>query len=87
MKTYIYKLLITIAFIYVLFQLTVGLVVKDIKKNIIELKSEENIEFIKDKIRDEIKVGLKKEKILNDDDARLMRLLLDKINIEINNAK
>ena len=87
MKIYIYKLLITLAFIYVLFQLTIGLVIKDVKKNIMELKSEENIETIKNKIRDEIKVGLEKEKIFNNDDAKLIRRILDKINIEINNTK
>ncbi|MDC0628564.1 hypothetical protein OAP04_03210 [Pelagibacteraceae bacterium] len=87
MKIYIYKLLITLAFIYVLFQLTIGLVIKDVKKNIMELKSEENIETIKNKIRDEIKVGLEKEKIFNNDDAKLIRRILNKINIEINNTK
>ena len=87
MKIYIYKLLITLAFIYVLFQLTIGLVIKDVKKNIMELKSEENIETIKNKIRDEIKVGLEKEKIFNNDDAKLIRRILNKINIEINNKK
>ena len=37
MKIFIYKLLISLVAIFILFQLTVGLLIKEVKKNIQEL--------------------------------------------------
>ena len=65
MRLFIYKLLITLAGVYILFQLTVGLLVTEVKKNLSDFSSAENISFIKNKIREEIKNGIEKDKILN----------------------
>lgn len=85
MRIFIYKLLITLAGIYILFQLTIGLFVKEVKKNISKFSSSENISIVKDKIREEIKNGIKKEKILNESDSVLLKEFIEKISKEINN--
>jgi hypothetical protein len=43
--------------------------------------------MVKDKIRNEMKAGLEKDKILKDEDAILLREFLKKINSELNNIK
>ena len=65
MKIFIYKLLISLVAIFILFQLTVGLLIKEVKKNIQVLSSKETAIQFKDKIREEIKNGLSKEKESN----------------------
>tara|TARA_E500000178_G_C16409981_1_gene482571 strand:+ start:173 stop:436 length:264 start_codon:yes stop_codon:yes gene_type:complete len=85
MRIFIYKLLITLAGIYILFQLTIGLFVKEVKKNISKFSSSENISIFKDKIREEIKNGIEKEKILNESDSVLLKKFIEKISKEINN--
>ena len=49
--------------------------------------NKETSEKIKFKIRKELKAGLKKDKILNEEDSVLLRDFLNKIKLEINNAK
>ena len=50
------------------------------------LNKKENIEIIKDKIREEIKSGLEKDKILNDEDSILLNKLFLKLRNEFKNA-
>lgn len=84
MRIFIYKLLITLAGIYILFQLTIGLFVNEVKKNISKFSSSENISLLKDKIREEIRNGIEKEKILNESDSILLKKFIEKISKEIN---
>ena len=84
MRIFIYKLLITLAGIYILFQLTIGLFVNEVKKNISKFSSSENISLLKDKIREEIRNGIEKEKILNESDSILLKKFIEKISREIN---
>jgi len=86
MKLFIYKMLFLFIFIFILFQLTFGLAVKEIKKNLKNLGSKEYSETIKIKIREEIKSGLEKDKILKKEDAVLIKKFLGKINDEIKQA-
>ena len=87
MKIFIYKTLFVFFLTFILFQLTIGVKLKQLNKQIEYIKSDENIQFLKEKIRKELRSATKKERILNDDDAKLMKLFLEKINVEINNAK
>ena len=86
MKIFIYKILITFIAIFILFQLTVGLLIKETKKTVMELSSKESVTLIKEKLRSEIKDGLNKKKILNNDDALLIKKFLNKIKLEINQS-
>lgn len=85
MRIFIYKVLIFVISFYIVFQLTFGLLIKDFKKNLYEFSSKENILIIKDKIREEIRNGLKKDRILNVEDAELINKLLKKISSELDN--
>ena len=83
MRIFIYKSLFLIILIYILFQLTIGYTVKKIKGEIYNLKSKENIEFIKNKIRDEINEAIKKDKLLDERDKKLINDFIKKIKKEI----
>ncbi len=83
MRIFIYKLLFTVVSFYILFQLTFGLAIKEIKKTLYETTSQENISILKDKIRKELKNGIKKEKILNSEDALLINKFIKKISEEL----
>ncbi len=86
MKIFIYKLLITFIAIFILFQLTVGLLIKETKKTVKELSSKESAILIKEKIRNEIKSGLLKENILNKEDAILLKQFYKKIKKELESS-
>ncbi|MDA8538764.1 hypothetical protein N9K36_00690 [Candidatus Pelagibacter bacterium] len=87
MKIFIYKLLITLVAIYILFQLTFGLIIKEFNIKISEITSSENIVIIKEKIRKEIKSGIKKDQIMSQEDSRLLKEFFNKIKNEINNVE
>ena len=83
MRIFIYKSLFLIILIYILFQLTIGYTVKKIKGEIYNLKSKENIEFIKNKIRDEIDAAIKKDNFLDERDKKLINDFIKKIKKEL----
>ena len=86
MKIFIYKTVIVSVFIVVVFKLTISSLVTNYEKKIYENLNKEKIEFVKDKLRNEIKNGLNKKKILNNDDALLIKKFLNKIKLEINQS-
>ena len=83
MRIFIYKLLFISVSFYIVFQLTFGLAIKEIKKTLYETTSQENISILKDKIRKELENGVKKERILNSDDAVLINEFIKKISKEL----
>ena len=85
MRIFIYKTLFLVILIYILFQLTIGYTIKKIKEEIYNLKSKENIELIKNKIREEIEVAIKKDKLLDERDKKLINNFLEKIKRELQN--
>ena len=85
MKLFIYKTLFIFLLIYLLFQLTIGLVVKKIKEEIYNFKSKENVELIKKKIRSELNYAIKKDKYLDENDSKLINDFLKKIKNELHN--
>ena len=87
MKIFIYKSLVAFFLFLVLFKLTVGSLVTDYEKKFDETLSKDSLTKFKSKLREEIKSGIKKEKILNEEDAALIKDFLDKISKEINEAK
>lgn len=83
MKLFIYKFLLILVGAYILFQLTIGILFKQIESKISEYSTGDNILVLKDKIRNEIKKSINKDKILNEEDALLLRDFLNKIQKEI----
>lgn len=87
MKLFVYKTLFVCFCVFLLFQFTIGSLKRNLEQKIYNLKSKENVEMIKEKIREEIKNSLKKDNILNEEDATLIKNFLNKINNELSNDK
>ena len=68
-------------------QFTIGAKIKQIQHEIDNFKSKENVEIIKDKIRDEIRNAINKESYLNKEDAQLINDFIDKIKTDLKNSR
>ena len=86
MRLFIYKTLFIFICIIITFKLTLGTLLDNMRDNVESIKSKENIILIQDKIRSEMKNSIKKDQILNQEDAILLKKFLEKINSEIKNA-
>jgi len=84
MKLFIYKSLTLIFLIFILFHVTVGYVLRDYEAKIYNTFDKEKIVYLKQKIKDEIKDGLDNERILNKEDALLLKNFISKLRSEIN---
>ena len=83
MKIFVYKALFVFVCIFILFQLTVGMKIKQLKQELEKLQSKENIEVIKNKLRDELKNAVNKENYLSADDAKLINDFINKLKNEL----
>lgn len=79
MKIFVYKVIFIMICLFFLFNFTIGYQIRKIENNIENISSKEQITNIKGKIREELKNGLKKERILNDEDRVLISNFLKKI--------
>ena len=84
MKLFIYKTLIVIFALYVLFEFTIGLEIKRVQNNINLLNSERGRNEILNKVRKEIQRANKKENILSTEDKKLLSDFINKITNELN---
>ena len=84
MKKFVYKTLFVALIFFILFHLTFGYLLKSYEKKIYNNFSSEKMSIIKDKTREELRKALKKDKILNEEDADLFNKILEKIKNEIN---
>ena len=85
MKIFVYKALFVFVCIFLLFQLTVGVKIKQFERELDNFKSKENIENIKNKIRKELRNAVEKENYLSDDDAKLINEFINKLKQELSN--
>ena len=83
MKIFVYKTLFVMVCVLVLFQLTIGAKIKELKNEIGNLKSQENISFVKEKIRDELKNATEKDNYLTPEDAKLINDFINKLQEEL----
>ncbi len=84
LKKFIIKLIAITFAIIIIINVTYNLIFADKLENInkiLLLNKKENIESVKDKIRSELKQGLEKDKIINDED----KLLIYKFYLKIKN--
>lgn len=84
MRIFFYKFMIIIVGLFILYQLTIGYTIKKIQQKFYSINLKEQSEFIKDKLREEIKNTLKKDEILTKEDAILIKKFYLKILSEIN---
>lgn len=83
MKIYFYKVLTFFVLFFIFYKLTIGLTIKEIKSNIDFLISKENIEYIKGKVREEIKNAENKDRYISDEDAILINKFFNKIKSDL----
>jgi len=86
MKIFVYKSLFIFFLLLILFKLTIGKLISNYEQKIDYFLSEEYTNEIKSKIRNEIKSGIEKERILSSEDATLINKFLNKLKTEISNA-
>tara|TARA_B100000131_G_C17692010_1_gene441093 strand:+ start:281 stop:541 length:261 start_codon:yes stop_codon:yes gene_type:complete len=84
MKIFLIKSIIIFIGLFVLFQITIGSVINNFHKEIENQISEEKIILMKDKVREEMKKGIEKDRILNPEDAQLLGKFINKLLKEIN---
>ena len=87
MKIFLYKSLLVFFLILILFKLTIDKLVNNYEKKFDQFFSKEYLSNIETKIREEIKSGLEKEKILTSEDALLINKFINKIQKEISEVE
>jgi len=87
MKLFIYKSLIAFTLVLILFKLTFGKVINDLEKRIYYFTSSQNIQIIKEKIRNELSNIEYKKRVLSKDDAILINKFLNKVSNEVEESR
>jgi len=87
MRYFVYKTLFIIFSLFIFYKLTVGSFVSKIETTITNQLSDGEFEKYKDKIRENLRSTLKKDRILYKEDAELLGDLINKILKEINEVK
>lgn len=86
MRIFFYKFIIILVGLFILYQLTIGYTIKKFEQKFYSINIKEQSEFIKNKLREEIKDTLKKDRILEKEDAILLKRFYLKALSEINRA-
>tara|TARA_B100001063_G_C16648018_1_gene494400 strand:+ start:333 stop:596 length:264 start_codon:yes stop_codon:yes gene_type:complete len=84
MKIFFYKALLVGFIFFVVFKLTFGSMISTFERKIYDLSSKENIEMVKEKIREEIKVAIEKDEFISKEDANLINNFFNKIRSDLN---
>jgi hypothetical protein len=84
MRIFFYKFIIILVGLFILYQLTIGYTIKKFEQKFYSINIKEQSEFIKNKLREEIKDTLKKDRIFEKEDAILLKKFYLKTLSEIN---
>lgn len=87
MKSYIYKTIIAVVAIVIVYEFTIAKQIKEITAQSEILLSKEGRKDGVDKIRDEIKKAVKKERYLSKEDAKLINQFINKIREELRESE
>ena len=87
MKQFIYKTIIVIIAIVIIYEFTISKQIKQISEQSEILLSKEGRKEGIEKLREEIKKAIKKERYLSKEDAKLINKFIQKIAIELKNAE
>ncbi len=79
MKLFIYKSLIIIFFLYILFELTIGSRLDQLRDQITFINDQKKRIEIKEKILDEMEKGTEKENYFNDKEREVISNFINKI--------
>jgi len=86
MKIFFFKSILIFFLFFISFHLTFNIAIKKINQKIFEITTKENVEKIKNQIRDEMKSAIAKDNYISKDDAKLISSFFKKImkDLEIN---
>ena len=87
MKQFIYKTIIAIIAIVLVYELTIAKQIKQFSSQTDMILSKEGRKDSVEKLREEIKKALKKERYLSKEDAKLINQFLNKILIELKESE
>ena len=85
MKIFIYKSLIVFFLFVLAFNVTINYKLRSYEKDIKALTSENSKEKFKNKIKDEMKKAVEKDKYFTEEERNLINSFLNKIQEELNN--
>ena len=87
MKPFIYKTIISIIAVILIYEFTIGKHISKYSNQLNTLTSKEGRKESVNKIREEIDKGIKKERYLSKEDAKLINKFLNKIQRELKEAE
>ncbi len=87
MKQFIYKTIIILIAVIVLFEFTIGNKISQVYEKIDVVSTKEGRKDSVNKIREELRRAIKKERYLSEEDAKLINDFLGKIRKELNEAQ
>ena len=83
MRLFVYKSLFIFLLIFLAFHLTFNYAVRTVENKIKNFTSKENIDYLKDELREQIKEAISKDEYISKEDAILLKKFLEKIKKEI----
>ena len=86
MKQFIYKMVIIVLSIILVYEFTIGKKISQFGGKVEAISSKEGRKETVNKLREEIKKAVKKERYLSEEDAKLIGEFITKIQREINEA-
>ena len=86
MKSFIYKIIISVIAVIIIYEFTIGKQISKYSNQINTFTSKEGRKESVNKIREEINKGIKKERYLSKEDAKLINTFLNKIKKELEEA-
>ena len=87
MRQYIYKTIIAVVALIIVFEFTIGKRIDPIVENINKFSDEQGRKGLINKLRKEMKKGLEKEYMLKEDDRVLIYNFFNKLKTEINSVE
>ena len=86
MKSFIYKIIISVIAVILIYEFTIGKQISKYSNQINNFTSKEGRKESVNKMREEINKGIKKERYLSKEDAKLINTFLKKIKKELEEA-
>ena len=87
MKIFLYKFAIILVGVFLLFEFTIGSKLILYERNLINILSKQNIESIKQKAKDEMRIAINKDVYLDPKDAKLLNEFIKKIQKELKDSE
>ncbi len=83
MKIFVYKTLVSVTAIFILYHATIGYQIRSIEIKFLNYFDKDKIIFLRQKIKSEILAGIEKDRILSIEDAIIIKKFINKISREL----